>query len=35
MKRSEGKGLLGRPKRTSEDNIEMEFQEVKWGGGLY
>jgi hypothetical protein len=32
VKRSEGKGLLGRPKLTWEDNIEMEFQEVKWGG---
>jgi len=29
VKRSEGKGLLGRTKRTWEDSIEMEFQEVE------
>jgi hypothetical protein len=29
----EGKRLRGRPKLTWEDNIEMEFQEVKWGRG--
>jgi hypothetical protein len=34
VKRSEGKGLLERSKRTWEDNTEMEFQEVEEGGGL-
>jgi hypothetical protein len=34
VKRSEGKRLLGRPKHTCEDNTEMEFQEVEYGGGL-
>ena len=29
VKRSEGKGLRGRPKRTWKDNIEMKFQEVE------
>jgi len=29
VKRSEGKGILGRPWRTWKDNIEMEFQEVE------
>jgi hypothetical protein len=27
----EGKRPLGRPKRTWEDNIKMDLQEVRWG----
>jgi hypothetical protein len=27
----EGKILLGRPRRTWEDNIRMDLQEVEWG----
>jgi hypothetical protein len=29
-----GKGPLGRPRRTWEDNIKMDLQEVEWGNGL-
>ena len=28
----EGKRQLGRPRRRWEDNIKMDFQEVRWGG---
>jgi hypothetical protein len=27
----EGKGPLGRPRHSWEDNIKMDFQEVGWG----
>ena len=30
----EGKRPLGRPRRRWEDNIKMNFQEVRWGHGL-
>jgi len=29
--KSEGKELLGRPRRRWEDNIKMDLQEVGWG----
>jgi len=29
-----GKRPLGRPRRTWEDNIKMNLQEVGWGQGL-
>ena len=32
--KSEGKRPLGRPRRRWEDNIEMDLQEVWWGGGM-
>jgi len=28
----EGKRPFGRPRRRWEDNIQMELQEVRWGG---
>ena len=28
----EGKRPVGRPRRRWEDNIKMDFQEVRWGG---
>jgi hypothetical protein len=28
----EGKGLLGRPKRRWENNVEMECRQIGWGG---
>jgi hypothetical protein len=31
--KSEGKRLLGRPRRRWEDNIKMDLQEVGGGGG--
>jgi hypothetical protein len=31
--RPEGKRPLGRPKRSWEDDIKMDLQEVGWGGG--
>ena len=30
--RPDGTGSLGRPKRSWEDNIKMDLQEVVWGG---
>jgi len=30
--RTYGKRSLGRPSRRWEDNIKMDFQEVRWGG---
>jgi hypothetical protein len=30
--RPEGRRPLGRPRRTWEDNIKMDLQEVGWGG---
>jgi hypothetical protein len=30
----EGKRQLGRPRRTWEDNIKIDVQEMKWGNGL-
>jgi hypothetical protein len=32
MGRPEGRRSLGRPRRTWEDNIKMDLQEVGWGG---
>jgi len=32
MGKSEGKRLLGRPRRRWEDNIKMDLQEVRCGG---
>ena len=32
MRKSEGKRLLGRPRRRYEDNIKMDLQEVGCGG---
>jgi hypothetical protein len=29
--RPEGRRPLGRPRRRWEDNIKMDFQDVKWG----
>jgi hypothetical protein len=34
MGKSEGKRPLGRPRRRWEDNIKINFQEVRWGGGI-
>ena len=34
MRKAEEEGPLGRPRRTSEDNIIMNLQEVGWGHGL-
>jgi hypothetical protein len=31
--RSEGRRPLGRPRRRWEDNVNMDLQEVGWGGG--
>jgi hypothetical protein len=31
--RSEEKRSLGKPRRTWEDNIKMNLQEVEWGHG--
>jgi hypothetical protein len=31
--RPEGKRRLGRPRHVREDNIEMDLQEMGWGGG--
>ena len=31
MGKPEGKELLGRPRRSWEDNIKMDLQEVGWG----
>jgi hypothetical protein len=28
----EGKRTLGRPRRRREDNIKIDFREIKWGG---
>jgi len=33
--KSEGKRPLGRPRRRWEDNIEMDLQEVWWGGMVW
>ena len=30
----EGKRPLGRPRHRSEDNIKMDLQEMRWGGGV-
>ena len=32
VKKREGKTPLGRPRRRWEDNIKMDFQEVRFGG---
>ena len=32
MGKSERERPLGRPRRRWEDNIKMDFQEVRWGG---
>jgi hypothetical protein len=32
--RREGRRPLGRPRRTWEDNIKMDLQDVGWGHGL-
>jgi hypothetical protein len=29
---TEGKRLLGRPRRKSEDNIKIDVREIRWGG---
>jgi len=34
VRKSEGKGPLGRPRRRWEDNIIMNFTETGWGCGL-
>ena len=34
MGKPEGKSLLGRPRHRWEDNIQMDLQEVGWGGGI-
>jgi hypothetical protein len=30
----EGRRLLGRPRRSWEDNIKMDLTDVRWGRGL-
>jgi hypothetical protein len=30
--KSEGKRLVGRPRRMWEDNINMDLREIGWGG---
>jgi hypothetical protein len=32
VRRPEGKGAFGRPRRSWEDNIKMDLQDVDWGG---
>ena len=32
VERSEGKRLLGKPKRGREYNIKIDLQEIGWGG---
>jgi hypothetical protein len=32
MGKPEGKRPLGRPRRSSEDNIKMDLREIVWGG---
>jgi hypothetical protein len=32
-RKPEGRRPLGRPRRIWEDNIKMDFQAVRWGGG--
>jgi hypothetical protein len=32
VRRPDGKGLLGRPKRRWDDNIKINLKEVRWGG---
>jgi hypothetical protein len=32
MGKQEGKRPLGRPRHWWEDNIKMDFREIKWGG---
>ena len=32
VERSEGKRLLGKPKRGRENNIKIDLQEIGWGG---
>jgi hypothetical protein len=34
VEKTEGKRLLGRPRRKWYDNIKMDLQEVGWGHGL-
>ena len=35
VRKSEGKRLLGRPRRRCEINIKMDLEEVRWvGNGL-
>jgi hypothetical protein len=31
VRKSEGRRLLGRPRRRLEDNIKMNFGEMRWG----
>jgi hypothetical protein len=33
--RPEGRRPLGRPRRRWEDNIKMDLQELRWGGGAW
>jgi len=34
MRKPEGNGRLVRPRRRWEDNINVDIQEVGWGGGM-
>ena len=34
VRKPEGKRPLGRPRHRWEDNIEMDLQELEWGGGM-
>ena len=34
MGKSEGRTLLGRPRRRLKDNIKMDLRKVGWGHGL-
>ena len=34
MGKPEGMRPLGRPKHRWEENIKMDLQEVRWGGGM-
>jgi hypothetical protein len=34
VERSEGKRLLGKPRRGREYNIKFDLQDIRWGRGL-
>ena len=34
MGRTNGKRLLGRPRSRCEENIQVDFKDVRWGYGL-
>ena len=34
MGKPEGKRALGKPRRSYEDNIKIDFVEIEWNGGV-